>query len=77
MEDIEIRLENIKSFLTHFANGRHQIEILVIHDMYGPSVTHDFDALIVSTETLKGGEAVNNVSSLWNLYLECFRKEKN
>ncbi len=36
--------------------------------MYGPSITHDFDALVVSVETQKGGEAVNNVN-YWNFVL--------
>ena len=37
------------------------MEMVVIDDMYGPSIKIDFDALVVSSETVKGGDAVNKV----------------
>lgn len=61
--------------------GGLSVEIVPLHDMYGPAVVvSDLNAIIVSRETLSGGESVNKVrlqnglpaSSLPSLISACF-----
>ncbi|KAG0047980.1 hypothetical protein BGZ83_007069 [Gryganskiella cystojenkinii] len=59
MEPLDKRIEAVEKFLRVFKRGL-ALEIVPIHDMYGPSITDgELQAIMVSKETLKGGEAVN------------------
>jgi pantetheine-phosphate adenylyltransferase len=57
METIEQRMEGVREFLELF---RPQIEhdVVPISDVYGPtSIDPDIQALVVSKETIAGGES--------------------
>lgn len=58
-ESFEIRKQNIERFFREA--GIDNYEIVKIDDPYGPSIEkgYDFDAILVTTETQKGGEAIN------------------
>ncbi|KAG0210928.1 hypothetical protein BGX28_008765 [Mortierella sp. GBA30] len=59
MEPLDKRIHAVERFLRIFKRGL-IYEVVPIHDIYGPTITDDkLQALMVSTETLKGGAAVN------------------
>lgn len=59
VEDLDVRAEMVRRFL--FAIAPHlQVETVPLTDKFGPSITEvDYQCLIVSQETAKGGEMVN------------------
>ncbi|KAF9122832.1 hypothetical protein BGW39_009475, partial [Mortierella sp. 14UC] len=67
MEPLDKRIENVERFLRIFKRGL-VYEVVPIGDMYGPTITDDkLEALMVSKETLKGGEMVNQERANRNL----------
>lgn len=61
IESYEIRVANVTGFLNK--NGyADRAEIIPLLDMYGPTLTNqEIDALVVSTQTKKGGEEINHL----------------
>lgn len=61
VEDYETRLSRLKSFLSERGvSGR--TEIIALEDSFGPTVIEaDFDAVVVSRETLLGAERINEI----------------
>ncbi|KAH3898995.1 putative pantetheine-phosphate adenylyltransferase SCDLUD_004416 [Saccharomycodes ludwigii] len=60
LQPIEVRESNVKNFLNLIKPGL-KIELVRIKDVCGPTGTApDIEALVVSRETVKGGETVNN-----------------
>jgi phosphopantetheine adenylyltransferase / dephospho-CoA kinase len=63
---LEQRIVEVKEFLNDIDNTIN-LEVIPIQDPFGPTVTDpDFDLIVVSSETLKGGEMINKI-----------RREKN
>ncbi|KAF9174483.1 hypothetical protein BGX21_007368 [Mortierella sp. AD011] len=59
IEPLNKRIEDVEKFLRIFKRGL-VYEVVPIHDIYGPTITDDnLQTLMVSKETLKGGDAVN------------------
>ncbi|KAF9427871.1 hypothetical protein BGZ94_003955 [Podila epigama] len=59
MEPLDKRIAAVKTFLRVFKRSL-TCEVVPIHDMYGPTtIDKQLQALMVSKETAKGGEAVN------------------
>ncbi|GJJ68990.1 pantetheine-phosphate adenylyltransferase [Entomortierella parvispora] len=59
LESLNTRVDAVKRFLRAFKRSL-VIEVVPIHDIYGPTATDtNIQAIMVSKETLKGGEAVN------------------
>lgn len=59
--DWEDRVKQLKDFLASFAPRNIKIEIVQLTDAYGPTIElADLDALIISPETLPGGESSIN-----------------
>ncbi|KAF9208885.1 hypothetical protein BGZ49_007203 [Haplosporangium sp. Z 27] len=59
MEPLDKRIDNVEKFLKTFKRDL-IYEVVPIHDIYGPTITDKkLQALMVSKETLKGGDAVN------------------
>jgi phosphopantetheine adenylyltransferase len=63
---INERIENVKAYLNIFRRGI-KYEVDTISDPYGPTITDpSFNAIVVSTETLSGGEAGKNTTQyIW------------
>ncbi|WWC69483.1 uncharacterized protein I206_103424 [Kwoniella pini CBS 10737] len=64
IENLKIRLNNVKSFLNRFnsENNKIELEIIEILDLFGPTkFEFNMQALIVSKETLSGGKIINNL----------------
>jgi pantetheine-phosphate adenylyltransferase len=61
LEDYETRLSRLKRFLSERGMlGR--TEIIPLEDSFGPTVTEDdFDAVVVSRETLPGAKRINEI----------------
>jgi pantetheine-phosphate adenylyltransferase len=59
IKSLELRKKTLKKYLTkkRFIN---RAVIKPISDKYGPSIEEDFDAIIVSPETIKTAEEINN-----------------
>ncbi|KAF9349141.1 hypothetical protein BGX26_012525 [Mortierella sp. AD094] len=67
MEPLHKRVEDVEKFLRTFKRDL-IYEVVPIHDIYGPTITDDkLQALMVSKETLKGGDAVNEERGKRNL----------
>ncbi|KAF9110553.1 hypothetical protein BGX27_006189 [Mortierella sp. AM989] len=67
MEPLNKRIDAVERFLRTFKRGL-VYEVVPIHDIYGPTITDDkLQALMVSKETLKGGDAVNEERGKRNL----------
>jgi phosphopantetheine adenylyltransferase / dephospho-CoA kinase len=63
---LEQRIADVREFLNDIDNTI-SLEVIPIQDPFGPTVTDpDFDMIVVSSETLKGGEMINKL-----------RREKN
>eukprot|EP00817_Percolomonadidae_sp_ATCC50343_P003935 CAMPEP_0117427564 /NCGR_PEP_ID=MMETSP0758-20121206/7394_1 /TAXON_ID=63605 /ORGANISM="Percolomonas cosmopolitus, Strain AE-1 (ATCC 50343)" /LENGTH=407 /DNA_ID=CAMNT_0005213291 /DNA_START=841 /DNA_END=2061 /DNA_ORIENTATION=+ len=65
IEPFEVRVANVKAFINQFSAGREtpfQFVIAPLHEPFGPTITEDaIELLVVSEETKKGGEKVNEV----------------
>nr|ODN99641.1 pantetheine-phosphate adenylyltransferase [Cryptococcus depauperatus CBS 7855] len=63
VQPLEVRLAGVVSYLQRLGEqGRIELNVLEIHDSLGPTRTSvDIGALVVSRETLSGGEYINNV----------------
>ena len=60
IEPLNIRIENVTKFLKSIAPHL-EIEFAPLNDPFGPSITEkDYQCLIVSKETIKGGNMVNS-----------------
>ncbi|KXN70694.1 hypothetical protein CONCODRAFT_28921, partial [Conidiobolus coronatus NRRL 28638] len=60
LESIDTRIENVAKFLKFFNWGLN-VEVAPINDGFGPTITNpDFDTLILTEETAKGGQLVND-----------------
>ena len=58
IESLEVRIENIRHFLQTLRQDR-RYTVDCIMDPYGPTITDpSIDALVVSRETMRGGEAI-------------------
>ncbi|KAH8339193.1 hypothetical protein KR074_006668, partial [Drosophila pseudoananassae] len=58
---VEERIERLREFLTDIDNTLHY-EIVPIDDPFGPTQTDpDLDMIVVSAETLRGGQKVNEI----------------
>lgn len=59
IKSLELRKKNLEGYLTKkgFFN---QASIKPIADKYGSSIEEDFDAIVVSPETIKTAEEINN-----------------
>ena len=53
------RIKNIEKYLNEKKYGKNYI-IQPISDRYGSSIDGDFDAIVVSSETIKNAELINN-----------------
>lgn len=59
IEPVDTRIANVLDFLEHVDGGL-KYDVVPISDMFGPTITDpDLDLLVVSEETVKGGEKVN------------------
>ena len=60
IEPVSSRLASVTSFLSDICPQLNH-SVVPISDPYGPSITdHSLQAIVVSEETLKGGQAVND-----------------
>ena len=62
IEKLNVRLGRVKEFLANnsYVRAALQIEVVVIHDPFGPTITEEnIDAIVCSSETLKGALATN------------------
>ena len=57
--NFEDRKKNITKYLSNIEINC-KIEIKKINDKYGPSITEDFDGIVVSPETRNTAEEINN-----------------
>jgi pantetheine-phosphate adenylyltransferase len=59
IKTLEERKKNLEKYLSEkdFLN---RVTIKPINDKYGPSIDEEFDAIIVSPETIKTAEEINN-----------------
>jgi pantetheine-phosphate adenylyltransferase len=53
------RKTNLSTILYQMDLNPHQFEIIELNDSWGPALTQDFDAIVVSPETLKSGLDLN------------------
>lgn len=61
METTEYRLKAVQEFLTDIKPGLIH-KVVPIIDIYGPAATDpSLDCIVVSCETIKGGDAVNEL----------------
>eukprot|EP01029_Cantina_marsupialis_P018569 TRINITY_DN4276_c0_g1_i1.p1 TRINITY_DN4276_c0_g1~~TRINITY_DN4276_c0_g1_i1.p1 ORF type:complete len:302 (+),score=50.70 TRINITY_DN4276_c0_g1_i1:40-945(+) len=60
LQPFEIRAGAVESFLKHLY-PKLKISVVEINDPFGPSIVGDYDAFIVSHETLPGGKKVNEI----------------
>jgi pantetheine-phosphate adenylyltransferase len=58
-ETLNQRINNIKEYLNQ-KKYHIKYDIKPIFDRYGPSINNDFDAIVVSTDTVKTAEEINN-----------------
>lgn len=66
LESLDVRTSRIRAFLTRFKSSL-EYDIVPITDVYGPTAWDpNIQAIIVSKETIAGGDAINKL-----------RKEKN
>jgi pantetheine-phosphate adenylyltransferase len=67
VEPLPIRIKGVEGFLSRCGEGI-LIEVVEIHDPFGPSISDpDIQAIVVSKETKSGGEAVNRERKKGNL----------
>lgn len=60
MESLDIRMKNIRKFMTLISNDKVEYDIVELNDVFGPTITDkNIDGLVISSETLKGGELIN------------------
>jgi len=50
------RASNVESYASKFGK---KFEIVQIHDIFGPTLKEEFDAIVVSPETMKNAEKIN------------------
>ncbi|NPA76117.1 MAG: inosine/xanthosine triphosphatase [Euryarchaeota archaeon] len=55
-KDFATRSEEVRKFAERFGK---KFRIVKIHDLYGPTLTEDFDAIVVSEETRVNAELIN------------------
>lgn len=61
IEDCPVRLERVKTFLKDVAPHL-QHRVVQIDDPFGPTITEkDIDLIVVSAETLRGAEKINEI----------------
>ena len=58
VKPVDTRVETVKKYLSG-KNYEGHVEVGVIDDRFGPAVTGDFDAIVVSPETSKVAEEIN------------------
>lgn len=60
IEDVEQRKKHVDTFFRTLAPATLQANIVLIQDVWGPTVVDkDIEAIVVSTETLKGARLIN------------------
>eukprot|EP00158_Paraphelidium_tribonemae_P004738 Partr_v1_DN26939_c1_g1_i2_m6596 putative Pantetheine-phosphate adenylyltransferase len=59
LESAQTRLDNVRKFL-ELSSPKLKFNVIIIHDIYGPTITEpDYQAMVVSEETLEGAKSVN------------------
>ena len=59
VQSYEIREKNLLAAITDIMKGR-QFRVEKIDDVYGPAIAGNYDAIVVSEETKKGAEKIND-----------------
>mmetsp|Transcript_8451 Transcript_8451/g.13711 ORF Transcript_8451/g.13711 Transcript_8451/m.13711 type:complete len:315 (-) Transcript_8451:1051-1995(-) len=60
IEDIQVRKKHVENFMGPIAGANLKLNVVTIEDVWGPTaVIADIEALVCSTETLKGARMIN------------------
>ncbi|GBG25113.1 Phosphopantetheine adenylyltransferase [Hondaea fermentalgiana] len=60
IEDVDIRKNHVQTYFSTLAPASLRANIVLIQDVWGPTVVDkDIEAIVVSTETLKGARLIN------------------